>query len=60
MAISAAFVGLSRVERSLWLQSTLVLLRSLAGGGLLCRRHLLADISCILGTLDIVFGKVDR
>jgi NADH-quinone oxidoreductase subunit D len=26
----------------------------------MCRGHLLADVSCILGTLDIVFGEVDR
>jgi NADH-quinone oxidoreductase subunit D len=24
------------------------------------RGHLLADVSCVLGTLDIVFGEVDR
>ncbi|MCJ2023691.1 NADH-quinone oxidoreductase subunit D [Methylobacterium sp. J-067] len=26
----------------------------------MCRGHLLADVSCVLGTLDIVFGEVDR
>lgn len=26
----------------------------------LCRNHLLADVSAILGSLDIVFGEVDR
>jgi NADH-quinone oxidoreductase subunit D len=26
----------------------------------LCRKHMLADISAILGSLDIVFGEVDR
>jgi NADH:ubiquinone oxidoreductase subunit D len=26
----------------------------------LCRGHLLADISAILGSIDIVFGEVDR
>jgi NADH-quinone oxidoreductase subunit D len=26
----------------------------------LCRKHLLADVSAILGSLDIVFGEVDR
>ncbi len=26
----------------------------------LCRGHMLADVSCIMGTLDIVFGEVDR
>ena len=26
----------------------------------LCRKHMLADISAILGALDIVFGEVDR
>ncbi|MGE7419115.1 hypothetical protein, partial [Methylobacterium tarhaniae] len=26
----------------------------------MCRGHMLADVSCILGTLDIVFGEVDR
>jgi NADH-quinone oxidoreductase subunit D len=26
----------------------------------ICRGHLLADVSAILGSLDIVFGEVDR
>ena len=26
----------------------------------LCRKHMLADISAILGSIDIVFGEVDR
>ena len=26
----------------------------------LCRKHMLADISAVLGSLDIVFGEVDR
>jgi NADH-quinone oxidoreductase subunit D len=26
----------------------------------ICRGHMLADISAILGSLDIVFGEVDR
>jgi NADH-quinone oxidoreductase subunit D len=26
----------------------------------LCRGHMLADVSAILGSLDIVFGEVDR
>ena len=26
----------------------------------LCRGHLLADVSAILGSLDIVFGEIDR
>ena len=26
----------------------------------LCRGHMLADISAVLGSLDIVFGEVDR
>ena len=26
----------------------------------MCRGHMLADVSCVLGTLDIVFGEVDR
>jgi NADH-quinone oxidoreductase subunit D len=26
----------------------------------LCRKHLLADVSAVLGSLDIVFGEVDR
>jgi NADH-quinone oxidoreductase subunit D len=26
----------------------------------MCRHHLLADVSAILGSLDIVFGEVDR
>ena len=27
---------------------------------LMCRNHMLADVSAILGSLDIVFGEVDR
>jgi NADH-quinone oxidoreductase subunit D len=26
----------------------------------LCRGHLLADVAAILGSLDIVFGEIDR
>jgi NADH-quinone oxidoreductase subunit D len=26
----------------------------------MCRGHMLADVSCIMGTLDIVFGEIDR
>jgi NADH-quinone oxidoreductase subunit D len=26
----------------------------------LCRGHMLADVSCVMGTIDIVFGDVDR
>ena len=26
----------------------------------MCRGHLLADVSAVLGSLDIVFGEVDR
>ena len=26
----------------------------------MCRKHMLADVSAILGSLDIVFGEVDR
>ncbi len=26
----------------------------------MCRGHMLADVACVLGTLDIVFGEVDR
>jgi NADH-quinone oxidoreductase subunit D len=26
----------------------------------LCRKHMLADVSAILGSIDIVFGDVDR
>jgi NADH-quinone oxidoreductase subunit D len=26
----------------------------------LCQGHMLADVSAILGSLDIVFGEVDR
>jgi NADH-quinone oxidoreductase subunit D len=32
----------------------------LQGMDFLCRNHLLADVSAILGSLDIVFGEVDR
>ena len=27
---------------------------------LLCRGHLLADVAAIIGSLDIVFGEIDR
>ncbi|HFQ15280.1 MAG TPA: NADH-quinone oxidoreductase subunit D, partial [Rhodobacteraceae bacterium] len=26
----------------------------------LCRGHMLADVSAVIGTLDIVFGEIDR
>ena len=26
----------------------------------LCRGHMLADVSAVLGSIDIVFGEVDR
>jgi NADH-quinone oxidoreductase subunit D len=26
----------------------------------LCRGHMLADVSAIIGSLDIVFGEIDR
>jgi NADH-quinone oxidoreductase subunit D len=26
----------------------------------LCRGHMLADVAAILGSIDIVFGEVDR
>ena len=26
----------------------------------LCRHHMLADVAAILGSIDIVFGEVDR
>ena len=26
----------------------------------ICRGHMLADVSAVLGSLDIVFGEVDR
>ena len=32
----------------------------LQGMDFLCRKHMLADVSAILGSLDIVFGEVDR
>jgi len=32
----------------------------LQGMDFLCRGHMLADVSAILGSLDIVFGEVDR
>lgn len=32
----------------------------LAGMDFLCRKHLLADVSAVLGSCDIVFGEVDR
>jgi NADH-quinone oxidoreductase subunit D len=32
----------------------------LQGMDLLCRNHMLADVSAILGAQDIVFGEVDR
>jgi NADH-quinone oxidoreductase subunit D len=32
----------------------------LQGMDFLCRKHMLADVSAILGSIDIVFGEVDR
>jgi NADH-quinone oxidoreductase subunit D len=32
----------------------------LQGMDFLCRHHLLADVSAVLGSIDIVFGEVDR
>jgi NADH-quinone oxidoreductase subunit D len=32
----------------------------LAAMDFLCRKHMLADVSAILGSLDIVFGEIDR
>jgi NADH-quinone oxidoreductase subunit D len=32
----------------------------LAAMDYLCRGHMLADVSAILGSLDIVFGEIDR
>ncbi|MEC9343814.1 MAG: NADH-quinone oxidoreductase subunit D, partial [Pseudomonadota bacterium] len=32
----------------------------LAGLDFMGKRHLLADVSAVLGSLDIVFGEVDR
>jgi NADH-quinone oxidoreductase subunit D len=26
----------------------------------LCRGHMLADVSAVLGSIDIVFGEIDR
>jgi NADH:ubiquinone oxidoreductase subunit D len=26
----------------------------------MCRGHMLADVSAILGSIDIVFGEIDR
>jgi len=32
----------------------------MSGMDFLCRGHMLADVSCIMGTIDVVFGEVDR
>jgi NADH-quinone oxidoreductase subunit D len=32
----------------------------LAAMDFLCRKHMLADVSAVLGSLDIVFGEIDR
>ena len=32
----------------------------LAAMDFLCRGHMLADVSAVLGSLDIVFGEIDR
>ncbi len=32
----------------------------MSGMNFLCRGHMLADVSCIMGTIDVVFGEVDR
>jgi NADH:ubiquinone oxidoreductase subunit D len=34
--------------------------RTLQAMDFICRGHMLADVSAILGSLDIVFGEVDR
>jgi len=36
------------------------LLRAPAGMDFLSCGHMLADVSAIIGSLDIVFGKIDR
>ncbi|MGD9740579.1 MAG: NADH-quinone oxidoreductase subunit D, partial [Bauldia sp.] len=32
----------------------------LAAMDVMCRGHMLADVSAILGSLDVVFGEIDR
>jgi NADH-quinone oxidoreductase subunit D len=32
----------------------------LAAMDYLCKGHMLADVSAVLGSLDIVFGEIDR
>jgi NADH-quinone oxidoreductase subunit D len=49
-----------RHQQAVPLQDPRAGLRPPAGDGLLCRGHMLADVSAILGSLDIVFGEVDR
>ena len=51
---------LRRHQQALSLQAPRAGLRASAGDGFPCRGHMLADVSAVLGSLDIVFGEVDR
>ena len=52
--------GGRRLQQALSLQDPRAVLRASAGDGLHVPGHMLADVSAVLGSLDIVFGEVDR
>ena len=52
--------GRRRQQQALPLQDPRAGLRPSAAMDFLCRGHMLADVSAIIGSLDIVFGEVDR
>ena len=52
--------GRRRQQQALSLQDPRAGLRASAGDGFHLPGHMLADVSAILGSLDIVFGEVDR
>jgi 8-oxo-dGTP pyrophosphatase MutT (NUDIX family) len=47
-------------QPSVQVQDPRPLVRPFGSDGLLGRGHMLADVSAIIGSLDIVFGEIDR
>jgi NADH-quinone oxidoreductase subunit D len=54
------YPGVRRLQQALSLQDPGAGFAHLQAMDFLCRGHMLADVSAILGSLDIVFGEVDR
>jgi len=52
--------GRGRQQQTLQVQDPRACFAHLQAMDFICRGHLLADVSAILGSLDIVFGEVDR